>query len=192
MLLPIGEFTKTRVRELAEQMNLPVFDKPDSQEICFVPDNDYSKLVRRRTPDKVAEGAIVDTAGRELGTHPGQQHFTIGQRRGLNLAMGYPIYVTHKDPETNTVVVGQKDELQSTGCIASQTNWLAGDPPHDWLRCEVKIRYNSEPVPGQARFTGEQLEVHFDDPITAVTPGQAVVCYDHDRVLGGGWIDQAL
>jgi tRNA-specific 2-thiouridylase len=192
MLLPVGEFTKDRVRDLAREFDLPVFDKPDSQEICFVPDNDYTKLVRRRTPEKVAEGQIVDTAGHALGTHPGQQHFTIGQRRGLNLAMGYPIYVTHKDPETNTVVVGQKDELQSTGCIASQINWLEGDPPSDWLRCEAKVRYNSEPVPAAVRVTGEQMEVHFDDPITAVTPGQAVVCYDDDLVLGGGWIDEAL
>jgi tRNA-specific 2-thiouridylase len=140
----------------------------------------------------VEQGAIVDTAGNELGTHPGQQHFTIGQRRGLNLAMGYPIYVTEKDPATNTVVVGEKSELQSEGCIASQTNWLVDHEPTDWQRCEVKIRYNSEPVPGSVRLTGDQLEVHFDQPLTAVTPGQAVVCYDGDLVLGGGWIDAAL
>jgi len=193
MLLPVGEYEKDEVRRIAQRLNLPVFDKPDSQEICFVPDNDYTKLVRRRTPEKVAAGTIQDSAGNELGTHPGQQHFTIGQRRGLNLAMGYPIYVVGKDPEANTVTVGQKEELLSRGCVASQTNWLVDDPAAHWRCCQVKVRYNGQPMPGRVRFIGsDQMEVRFDQPLSAVTPGQAVVCYDEDLVLGGGWIDEAF
>ncbi|MEL7088851.1 MAG: aminomethyltransferase beta-barrel domain-containing protein, partial [Planctomycetota bacterium] len=134
----------------------------------------------------------------ELGQHPGQQHFTLGQRRGLGLATGSPIYVVDKDPATNTVTVGGKDDLLAEGCTASRTNWLipAGDvptaegAPGGWRDCEVKVRYNSPPTPGRVRVTGDdQLEVRFTDPVSAVTPGQAVVCYDGDTVMGGGWID---
>lgn len=192
MLLPIGEMQKSEVRQIADDLNLPVFNKPDSQEICFVPDNDYAKLVERRTEGGFTAGKIVDTAGNELGEHTGQQHFTLGQRRGLGIATGSPIYVVDKDPATNTVTVGGKDDLLAVGCTASQTNWLIHprDMPDDWRDCEVKVRYNSPPTPGQVRVTGEdQLEVRFTDPVSAVTPGQAVVCYDGDTVMGGGWID---
>ncbi|MEX0887015.1 MAG: tRNA 2-thiouridine(34) synthase MnmA [Phycisphaeraceae bacterium] len=192
MLLPIGGYHKQEVRDMAERWGLPVFDKPDSQEICFVPDNDYARLVARRSPDGMRQGDIVDTAGRKLGSHAGHQHFTIGQRRGLNLAMGYPIYVTHRDPAGNTVTVGQREDLLAAGCTASQTNWLIDDPPRDWRTCSLKVRYNSEPVPGQVRVVGDdQIEARFDDLVSAVTPGQAVVCYAGERVLGGGWIDEA-
>lgn len=198
MLLPIGEMQKSEVRQVADDFDLPVFNKPDSQEICFVPDNDYAKLVERRTEGGFAPGSIVDTAGNQLGQHTGQQHFTLGQRRGLGIATGSPIYVVDKDPVTNTVTVGGKDDLLAVGCTASQTNWLID--PQDvpvaegasggWRDCEVKIRYNSPPTPGQVRVTGDdQLEVRFADPVSAVTPGQAVVCYDGDTVMGGGWID---
>ncbi len=193
MLLPIGEMHKSEVRQRARDMGLGVGDKPDSQEICFVPDNDYARLVERRSPDQVKPGQIVDREGKVVGEHPGHQHFTIGQRRGVGVALGYPIYVTHLDPEANTVTVGSKEDLLSSGLTASQTNWLAGEKPDDWRSCGVKVRYNSEPTPGRVRFTAEDaLEVKFDKPIAAVTPGQAVVCYDGDRVLGGGWIDSAM
>ncbi|MEM1109365.1 MAG: tRNA 2-thiouridine(34) synthase MnmA [Planctomycetota bacterium] len=192
MLLPIGEMQKSDVRQVADDFDLPVFDKPDSQEICFVPDNDYAKLVERRTEGGFAPGKILDTAGNELGTHTGQQHFTLGQRRGIGVAVGKPIYVVDKDPATNTVVVGDKEDLLAEGCTASQTNWLIPPEqvPGDWRECEVKVRYNSPPTPGQVRRTGDdQLEVRFADPVSAVTPGQAVVCFDGDTVMGGGWID---
>ncbi|MEX0655752.1 MAG: tRNA 2-thiouridine(34) synthase MnmA [Phycisphaeraceae bacterium] len=192
MLLPIGEMQKQEVRQIAEDFNLPVFDKPDSQEICFVPDNDYARLVRRRSPDGVSEGDVLDPQGNVVGTHPGHQHFTIGQRRGLGIALGYPIYVTHRDPHGNTVTVGQKDDLLATACTARQTNWLTDDVPRDWRPCEAKTRYNSQPVPAEVRATGDDaLEVRFAEPMEAVTPGQAVVCYAGDVVLGGGWIDTA-
>ena len=193
MLLPIGEMQKSEVRQRADDLSLPVFDKPDSQEICFVPDQDYARLVERRTPGGFRSGEVRDTAGNLLGHHAGQQNFTLGQRRGLGIAAPAPLYVVGKDPATNLVTVGGKEELLSAGCTADQTNWLAEPPPRgEWRDCQVKVRYNSPPVPGRVRVTGDdRLEVAFDQPVAAVTPGQAVVCYDQDTVLGGGWIDAA-
>jgi len=190
MMLPIGAYKKTAVRAIAEELDLIVFDKPDSQEICFVPDNDYAGLVERRTPDEVQPGRIVDRDGEELGEHPGHQHFTVGQRRGIGVALGYPLYVVEKRPETNTVVVGAKDELRADRCRANETNWFI-EPSVDWRPCLAKIRYNAEPVPARMRAsdqTGDELDVRFDEPQYAVAPGQAVVCYDDDVVLAGGWI----
>ena len=202
MLLPIGHLEKSVTRQIAESHDLPVFNKPDSQEICFVPDNDYAKLVERRTDGGFSQGKIVDTAGNEVGQHEGHQHFTLGQRRGIGVALGYPIYVVDKDPQGNTITVGQKEDLMSIGCTANQTNWLV-DPPTSWAACQAKIRYNSEPVPAEVRSyldeRGEDaLEVRFTDPVEAVTPGQAVVCYGksgselEQTVLGGGWINDAI
>ncbi len=192
MLLPIGELRKADVRRLAAELKLPVHDKPDSQEICFIHDNDYAALLRRRAPGSLTEGDIVDRDGNVLGRHSGQQQFTIGQRRGVGVAMGYPIYVVNKDPQKNTITIGPRQDLLSDGCSADQTNWLIDPPPRDWTACTVKVRYNSQPTPGRFRVTGDDaLQVRFDQPITAVTAGQAVVCYDGERVLGGGWINQA-
>ena len=192
MLLPIGGMRKADVRALARELALPVFDKPDSQEICFVPDNDYAGLVARRTPDAVRAGAIVDLSGRILGQHSGHQHFTVGQRKGLGIAAGEPIYVVRKDAGSNTVTVGPREALLAEGCAAGDCNWLV-DPPGDWCECTAKIRYNAEPVHARVRAlpgAGPQpdLEVHFAEPQPAVAPGQAVVCFDGDRVLCGGWI----
>jgi len=187
-LLPVGGYYKTEIRRIAEQFDLPVFDKPDSQEICFVPDMDYARVVRSKTPGGFEAGEIRDTTGNTVGEHPGHQHFTIGQRRGVGVALGYPIYVVDKDPEANTITVGPRAQLASQGCTADQTNWLI-DPPTTARRCMVKIRYNAAPVAAEVQVTGDDtLDVHFDDPQDAVAPGQAVVCYEDDRVLGGGWI----
>ena len=194
MLLPIGGFEKGRVREMAKEFGLPVFDKPDSQEICFVPDNDYASLVEKRRPGEMREGAIVDPEGRVVGKHDGQHRFTIGQRRGMGVALGYPIYVVNKDASTNTVTVGPAEMLETRSCAAREVNWLVD--AHDfaeWTRCYAKIRYNAAPVPARCRVDVERdlLEVEFDDAQRAVAPGQAVVCYDAATtsvVLGGGWI----
>ncbi len=124
MLLPVGGFEKSEIRAEAARLGLPVFDKPDSQEICFVPDNDYAGLVERRRPEVVQPGKIVDEAGNEIGTHQGQHHYTIGQRRGVGVALGYPIYVVEKDATTNTIRVGEEPSLLSSGCIAWESNWL--------------------------------------------------------------------
>ena len=189
LMLPIGAYEKDVVRDMARQRGLPVFDKPDSQEICFVPDNDYARLIRRRSPDQVRPGDIVDRDGSVVGQHEGHQHYTIGQRRGLSVSLGHPIYVIEKDPHTNTVTIGQKPDLLATGLQADQTNWLVALPVDDPHRCQVMIRYNSKPVAATVQITGpDTLTVWFDDAQPAVTPGQAVVCYDGDRLIGGGWI----
>ncbi len=191
MLLPVGAYEKPAIRDLARELDLPVFDKPDSQEICFVPDQDYAGLLRRRSPERFSRGALLNEQGEVLGEHEGQQQFTIGQRRGLGVARGVPLYVVNKDAAANTVTLGPKESLLVTGCIASQTNWLT-DPPTTPRRCQIKVRYNSPPTPGRVCLTGaDTMEVSFAQPISAVTPGQAVVCYDGDEVLGGGWIDKA-
>ncbi|HEX8910859.1 MAG TPA: tRNA 2-thiouridine(34) synthase MnmA [Humisphaera sp.] len=193
-LLPIGGYEKHEVRALAEEFKLPVFNKPDSQEICFVPDQDYAGLVRRRTPEAVRPGEFVTADGAVVGKHEGHQHFTIGQRKGVGVAFGKPIYVVDIDPADNRVTLGDKADLARTSLAASQLNLLdprlsPGGPP---VRCAAKIRYNHDPVPGEARVTAEGLlRVTFDEPQHAVTPGQAVVLYDGEAVLGGGWIDEA-
>ncbi|MCC5828209.1 MAG: tRNA 2-thiouridine(34) synthase MnmA [Phycisphaeraceae bacterium] len=192
MLLPIGDYPKDQVREMARQRDLQVFEKPDSQEICFVPDQDYVGLLRRRQPERFGPGKLVDTSGKLLAEHQGHQSFTIGQRRGLPIALGYPIYVVHRDAASNTVVVGGKDDLLSPGLEADEANWLI-DPPGDRFECTVKIRYNGRDVPATVeRDGGDAFRVRFDEPQPAVSPGQAVVCYHGPTVLGGGWIRRAL
>ncbi|PKN44578.1 MAG: tRNA 2-thiouridine(34) synthase MnmA, partial [Deltaproteobacteria bacterium HGW-Deltaproteobacteria-17] len=211
MLLPIGEHEKPAVRDLARRFGLPVFDKPDSQEICFVPDNDYASLVEGRRPALAREGPIVDAEGREVGRHAGHHHFTIGQRRGVRVALGYPVYVVGKDPRTNTVTVGARERLTAEACVVGEANWLL-DPRElearftGWARTLVKCRYNSEVVPAEVRLAGEDeaptpsgrrgvLRVRFERPQEAVTPGQALVVYDADEpdwVLGGGGFPERL
>ncbi len=203
MLLPIGSFQKTEVRAMAKELGLPVFDKPDSQEICFVPDNDYAGLVERRRPGAMREGTIVDTAGHVVGAHDGQHRFTIGQRRGLSVSLGYPVYVVGKDPATNTVTVGEKAALECGACMVGEANWLAQPPTlGEWRRVLAKVRYGAEPVPAEVRVGSDvehdthsgrhgTFEVRFDQPQHAVTPGQALVCYDAEEpawLIAGGWI----
>ncbi len=192
ILLPVGNYRKEEIRRMAGDRNLPVHDKPDSQELCFIPQSDYVSLLKSHSPGAFQEGRIIDTTGREVGRHDGHQQFTIGQRRGVNVAMGYPVYVVNKDAESNTVVVGTRAELMADGCRADQVNWLV-DPTRDWRPCLAKVRYNQQPVDARVRSTGrDTLEVLFDSPVAAVTPGQAVVCYEDDRLIGGGWIKEPL
>ena len=192
MILPIGELTKDRVREIARDHDLPVFDKPDSQEICFVPDNDYAGLLKRTNPDRLQPGDIVDTDGKVIGEHEGHQHYTIGQRRGLGIAASLPLYVINREPERNRVIVGHREDLSSTGLLANQSNWFI-EPPSSWLPCHAQIRYNASAVPARVKMLSEdQFTIEFDSPQFAVAPGQAVVCYDGDTVLGGGWIESAF
>ncbi len=192
-MLPIGAMRKDAVRAIAQEMGLPVFNKPDSQEICFVPDQDYAALVARRAPDSIRPGPLVGTDGTEIGEHDGHQHFTIGQRKGIRIAMGRPMYVVDIDADSNRVVLGDRDELLCDGLVASQINLhtdrLAGGSA---IPCQVKIRYNHSPQPAMARLIGQTLEVRFEQPQSAVTPGQAAVIYDGDVLLGGGWIDRGF
>ncbi|HEX3356053.1 MAG TPA: tRNA 2-thiouridine(34) synthase MnmA, partial [Tepidisphaeraceae bacterium] len=203
-LLPIGEFQKSRVREIAQELNLPVYNKPDSQEICFVPNQDYAALVQRRTPEAFKEGELVDTTGKTLGHHPGHQHFTIGQRKRVGVALGHPVYVVDINPQTNRVTIGEKESLLKQSLVAHQINLLTsrwgfspspctqgeGSSSPTPVRCQAKIRYNHQPQPATAILTGsDELTVTFDTPQPAITPGQAVVLYDNDILLAGGWID---
>jgi len=194
-LLPIGEYEKPAVREIGRELKLPVYNKPDSQEICFVPDQDYAALVRRRSPETFRAGELVDSNGMSLGTHEGHQHFTIGQRKGLGVAFGHRMYVVDINPESNRVTVGEKDALMKRTLVAHQTNLLSARFARegDTLRCSAKIRYNHPPQSATATITDrDEITVRFDDLQSAITPGQAVVLYDGDVVLGGGWIDAAL
>lgn len=192
VLFPVGEFTKTRIRELAQQAGLPVHNKPDSQEICFVPDGDYAGFVKRHRPNRNTAGVIVDTSGRVLARHSGIEHFTIGQRKGLGFAAGQRRYVLAILPAENTVVVGSREECLSAGLIAERFNWLI-DEPSTPLRCRVKIRYRAPAVAATVETLPQQrVRIVFDEPQLAVTPGQAAVCYAGTRVLGGGWIESAL
>ena len=192
-LLPIGGMEKPAVRAVAEQLNLPVFNKPDSQEICFVPNQDYAGLVKRKSPDTFRDGNLVTTDGKVVGQHEGHQHFTIGQRKGVGVAFGYPIYVVNIDPASNQVMVGEKKDLMKQSLLARQINILSSrlrDAQN--LKCTAKIRYNHQPQPARVWQVGEdELKVVFDVPQTAITPGQAMVLYDDEIVLGGGWIEHA-
>lgn len=193
-LLPIGDLEKPQVRAIAQELKLPVFNKPDSQEICFVPNQDYAGLVQRRTPEAFRAGEFVDRSGKVVGTHEGHQHFTIGQRRGTGVALGYPIYVVDIDPASNRVVVGEKEALLRKTLEAREANWITSRLVREggMMRCAAKIRYNHQPVPATVVVTGEDsFRVDFDEAQTAVTPGQAVAIYDGDVLLGGGWIDSA-
>lgn len=197
LLLPIGEYEKHDVRKLAEEFKLPVFNKPDSQEICFVPDQDYAGLVQRRSPGTFKPGALVTPDGAVVGKHEGHQHFTIGQRKGVGVAFGRPIYVVDINAEQNRVTLGDKEQLMKRTLRAHQINILSTrgaltSVSGSSVTCTAKIRYNHQPQPAHVTRTGaDELTVTFDEPQSAITPGQAVVCYDNDVVLCGGWIEDA-
>ena len=189
VLFPVGDLTKPEVRAVAGGLDLPVHQKPDSVEICFVPDNDYARVVRQRQPEKFAEGDVVDADGKVLGRHKGIGHYTVGQRRGLGIAAGVPIYVTRLNVLDNQVVMGEADDLLSPALTASKLNFLT-EPPTEPFRADVKIRYLHTAAPAIVTpIDGDRVRVDFDQPQRAITPGQAVVFYDGDVVLGGGWID---
>ncbi len=188
MLLPVGGYEKPAIRELAARIGLRVADKKDSQEICFVTSGKHDEFVRARR-DLDLSGDIVLTDGRVVGTHPGIERFTIGQRKGLGVAMGEPYFVVRIEPDTRRVVIGRHDELARTELTADRANWLV-DPPAAPRRGLAKIRYNTAPVPATfAALPDSRIHVRFDEPRYGVAPGQAVVLYDHDQVLGGGWIE---
>jgi tRNA-specific 2-thiouridylase len=192
LLFPVGGYRKDQVRGLAREAGLGVADKPDSVEICFVPDGDHAALVRGRRPGVRTAGRIVDPAGRVVGQHDGIERFTVGQRKGLGVAAPARRYVLKIVPGNNDVVVGERDELLAPGLWAHEVNWLA-EPPAGPLACTAKIRYRHPGVAAEVTDVGNgRVRVDFAAPQPAVTPGQAVVFYDRTRVLGGGWIDAAL
>ena len=192
-VFPVGDLTKDEVRRLAAARGLPTADKPESQEICFVPDGDYAGFVERQAPADLRGGSIVDGEGRTLGRHPGIHRFTVGQRRGLGLASARPRYVLAVLPASGTVVVGGADDLDAAGLVAHDVSWLSIEPPTAELRAEVKIRHRAADAPARLSPRGDgRVEVVFDRPQRAVTPGQAAVFYQGEVCLGGGWIESAL
>lgn len=188
---PVGHMTKPEVRARARALGLHVADKPDSHEICFVPDNDYAAFIERHTGGRVPrEGLIVDTGGRVVGRHRGVHHYTVGQRKGLGIAAAAPLYVLRLEPETQTVVVGQREALGVTRFTVSDANWISVAPPHSPLAVTVQIRHQHRAAPATVRALGAgRAEVVFDATQIAVAPGQAAVFFDGDVVVGGGWIE---
>lgn len=188
-LMPVGEYTKDEVRAIAEKINLRIANKPDSQDICFVPDGDYAAYIEEEAGVKVPEGNFVLTDGTVLGRHKGITHYTVGQRKGLGLALGYPAFVLEIRPETNEVVIGTKEESMTTQLRARNLNFMAVEDLTEPLHVFTKIRYNHKGAWCTIEKTGEdEVLCTFDEPQRAVTPGQAVVFYDGEYVLGGGTI----
>ena len=192
VLLPVGGHSKAEIRSIARDLDLPVHDKPDSQEICFIPDDDYLGFVRDRRPGLDSSGALVDEDGTDLGRHGGIEGFTIGQRRGLGIAVGEPRYVVQIEPASRTVTVGRRSSLEKAGLEASKFNWQV-EPPEGPTPCLAQIRARHKAVPAVVeRLDDGKARILFEGPQSAVTPGQVVAVYREDLLLGGGWIDRAL
>ncbi len=186
-VFPLGKLTKAQIREIAENEGFLNAKKRDSQDICFVPDGDYAKFIEEHCNKTYPEGDFVDTNGNVLGKHSGIIRYTIGQRKGLGIAAGKPVYVCKKDIENNQVVLGLNDDLMSKTLEAVDFNWIY-DVPEKRIKCSAKTRYNMKEQPCSAWTEGEKVFVEFDSPQRAVTSGQAVVLYDGDYVIGGGTI----
>lgn len=185
---PVGALDKPTVREEARRLGLAVAEKPDSQEICFVAAGEHPEFVGKRAD--ISSGVIRDREGRILGRHEGVHRFTIGQRKGLGLAAGIPLYVVDIDAASAEVTVGPREALERDTLTASRVNWISGDTPPAPVRADARIRYRHTEAAATIRpLDGERVEVVFDEPQSAITPGQAVVFYSGDSVLGGGWID---
>ncbi len=223
VIFPLGEFPKSQVRAMAEHYHLPVFEKPDSQEICFIPSKDYGQFVQNYLAESIplAEGGvepapvtpttsshvpaqsgssqgmvrpgkIVDTVGTVLGDHTGIHQYTVGQRKGLGVAVGKPLYVIQTDVENNRVVVGESESLLKRALIAQQLNWISIKALDEPIRVQAQIRSRHLAAPATVRVFGEgTVSVEFDEPQRAIAPGQAVVFYDEDTVVGGGWIKKS-
>ena len=189
-LFPVGDLTKDEVRRMAAERGLPTARKPESQEICFVPDGDYAAFVERRTTAEDRSGPVVDRAGHVLGRHAGIHRFTVGQRKGLGLTSPRPLYVLAVEPASRSVVVGEAGELDAASLVAAEVSWLSIPPPCRPIRAGVKIRYRAAEAPALLEpLPKRRVGVTFDAPQRAVTPGQAAVFYDGDVCLGGGWIE---
>ena len=191
---PLGELTKEEVRELARRVNLPVAEKPESMELCFVPTGNYVQFIHAYSRENKislnqSEGEIVTEDGAVIGRHSGVHNFTVGQRKGLGFAAGKPLYVLSIDPAKNRVVVGDDESLRTTSFEVTGTNWISISQPGSPIRASVKIRHKHEPASATIEaIGGTSARITFDAPQRAVTPGQAAVFYSQDVVLGGGWI----
>ena len=189
-LMPVGGYTKEQIRELAGELNLPVAGKPDSQDICFIPDGDYGAFLERTVPERVpGPGNFVDVSGKVLGQHRGITHYTVGQRRGLEIAMGRRIFVTQIRPETNEVVLGENEDTFTSRVVCDRVNLMAIDSLKEPARVKAKVRYNHAGEYGViSALPDGRVVCEFEKPVRASTPGQAIVFYDGEYVLGGGTI----
>jgi tRNA-specific 2-thiouridylase len=194
IMLPIGNYSKKQTRLMAAKFGLGTENRKESQEICFVPNDDYTALLEKRHPELVRPGNIIDAAGKSLGCHNGIHRFTIGQRRGLHVAMGKPYYVARIDADSNNIVLAPQEQVMHRRLWAAQVNWLV-DKPKSPFQAKVKIRYNDKGSAATIYPDGDSVIVEFDQPKLAITPGQLAVFYvleqDTYRVFGGGWIDKA-
>jgi tRNA-specific 2-thiouridylase len=192
-LFPVGEYTKPHIRELAQQFDLPVADRADSQDLCFLGNGDYREFLRRNSPEVAQRGRIVTRYGEVLGQHQGLAFYTIGQRKGLGIAAPHPLYVLDKDLSHNRLIVGTSEELGHHELVAQGTNWVSGEAPSGAFRAQVKIRYQARQAWATVTPGGNgRTNVRFDEPIRDITPGQAAVFYQDDILLGGGIIREAL
>ena len=188
-LFPIGDLKKSEVREIAEANSFINANKPDSQDICFVPDGDYGKFLKKHTGTNYKTGDFIDKDGQILGEHKGIVNYTIGQRKGLGVAFGKPLYVTDIRPNENVVVLGDNDDLFSKSFIVGDFNWISGEAPLHEIKCKVRIRYKQKEQPASViPLSNDKVKIVFDEPQRAITKGQAAVLYDEDIVLGGGTI----
>ncbi len=189
LVFPLGDRRKEEVRQIAARLGLHhVAGKPDSQEICFVPDRDHARFVRANRGGLDTSGEVVTSDGTVVGRHDGLERFTVGQRKGLRIALGQPRYVVRIEPATRRVVIGSRGELARRELAAHGANWLVAAQPR--FDCQVKIRYRSQPVAATVELlAGGQFRAEFHEPCHSVAPGQAAVCYQGDQVLGGGWIE---
>jgi len=190
---PLGELSKTEVRARARALELATAEKPESQEICFVPDGDYARVVEQLRPDALpGRGEVVDETGRVLGEHPGIHHFTVGQRQGLGIATGQRLFVTRIDAKANRIVVGSADQVLAQGALLERVSWVAGAPPAQAVPAQVRVRYRHEGAPALVEPMPQNCaRVTFETPVRAVSPGQAAVFFAEDEVLGGGWIAES-
>ncbi|MBV9175055.1 MAG: tRNA 2-thiouridine(34) synthase MnmA [Chloroflexi bacterium] len=187
-MMPLGDHTKLETRQIAADLELSVASKPESQDICFVPFKRYTEFIELYAPDVLQPGPIVDQQGTVLGEHRGVALHTIGQRRGLGVATGQPMFVTELRPDSNTVVVGGPEALLRSSCTLDEVNWIEGSPPSEPLHAMAKARYRAAEVGCTVVVDGDRLVIEFDEPQKAVTPGQALVLYEGQYVLGGGTI----
>ncbi len=191
-LFPLGDYLKTEVRDLARQFGLPMAEKKDSQDLCFVSDASYKDFLLRNAPQVALPGAILDKFGNKLGEHEGLAFYTIGQRKGIKIAASEPLYVLEKNATDNALIVGSMADLQQPVITVKEVNWVSGEAPSQPFRADVKIRYKSEPLPAiiSAQPDG-MVTIELDKPVRDATPGQFAVFYNEDTVLGGGEISQA-
>ncbi len=188
-LMPVGEYTKDEIREIADRIHLKVANKPDSQEICFVPDNNYAGFIENTTGKKPMSGNFVTPDGKVIGTHKGIIHYTVGQRKGLNLSMGHPVFVVAIRPDTNEVVIGNSEDVFSDRLTCNRLNFMTIEDLEGEMQVTAKIRYSHKGAKAVIRKVEEdKVECIFEEPQRAITPGQAVVFYDGDYVVGGGTI----